>query len=128
MSHIISNTLKALKTVSSGQDMNHINPAMANVCNACRDGELGSARLAFLKLGEEAQINVLEYIDTHDAIRLANGLPPYTLARLYEKLPKRLGRSLIQGLAENKRHGVTVILDYRRRNHCAREEHQQFSY
>ncbi|WP_006787602.1 hypothetical protein [Thiorhodospira sibirica] len=126
MSHLIRNTLKALK-VAAPLRTQPADPAVAQVCHACREGELGSARLAFLKLDEEAQLRVLEYIETGETIRLAHGLPPYTIARLYERLPKRLGRSLIQALPEGKRHGVTVILDYRRRTHT-RQTHQQFSF
>lgn len=82
---------------------------------ACGRGEYAVARLRFLRLRETSQVELLEHIPRAEAVRLAGGLPPYTVARLCERVPKSLGRAIVQALPEGKRHGVSVILDYRRR-------------
>jgi hypothetical protein len=84
------------------------------VSSAMRDGAFGTARLRFLRLAEQSQIRVLECIQVKDAVRLAGGLPAYTVARLYERLPRERGRAIIQALPEGKRRGVVVILNHRR--------------
>ncbi|OOG23440.1 hypothetical protein B1C78_11285 [Thioalkalivibrio denitrificans] len=84
------------------------------VSAAMRKGAIGTARLRFLRLAEQSQIRVLERIDTRDAVRLAGGLPTYTVARLYERLPRKLGKAIVQALPEGKRRGVVVILNHRR--------------
>ncbi|MFN2349136.1 MAG: hypothetical protein ABR558_06125 [Thioalkalivibrio sp.] len=82
---------------------------------ALRNGAFGTARLRFLRLSEGAQLRLLEEIPVKDAVRLSGGLPTYTLTRLYERLPRKLGRALMQSLPDGKRHGVLVILNHRRR-------------
>jgi hypothetical protein len=85
------------------------------VRRACDRGEFVTARLRFLRLREPSQAQVLADIPRPAAVRLAGGLPPYTLARLCEQVPKPLSRAIVQALPEAKRHGVSVLLDYRRR-------------
>lgn len=85
------------------------------VRRACRRGEYEAARLRFLRLREPSQVRLLEDIPRSEAVRLAGGLPSYTVARLCERVPKTLRRAIVQALPEGKRHGVSVILDYRRR-------------
>lgn len=81
----------------------------------CGLGEYDAARLRFLRLREPSQVQLLEDIPRSEAVRLAGGLPSYTVARLCERVPKTLRRAIVQALPEGKRHGVSVILDYRRR-------------
>lgn len=88
---------------------------MDTVRLALQNGAFGTARLRFLKLAESDQLFLLEEIPVQDAVRLAAGLPPFTLARLYERLPRKLGRTIVQALPDGKRHGVLVILSHRRR-------------
>ncbi|WP_373507412.1 hypothetical protein [Thiocapsa sp.] len=85
------------------------------VRRACGRGEYDTARLRFLRLREPSQVRLLEDIPRSEAVRLAGGLPSYTVARLCERVPKTLRRAIVQALPEGKRHGVSVILDYRRR-------------
>ncbi|MCG5501450.1 hypothetical protein [Ectothiorhodospira lacustris] len=89
--------------------------ALETVDTAVRMGEYGAARLRFLKLAQQSQIRVLLHISPKDAVRLAEGLPTYTVARLFEQLPRPLGRAIVQSLPEVKRQGVVVILNHRRR-------------
>lgn len=90
-------------------------PEAATVQLACHRGEYGMARLSFLRLRESSQLQLLESIPRGEAVRLVGGLSTYTVARLYERVPKSLGRAIVRALPESKRHGVSVILDYRRR-------------
>lgn len=85
------------------------------VRRACGRGDYDAARLRFLRLGEPSQARLLEDIPRPEAVRLAGGLPSYTVARLCERVPKPLGRAIVQAMPEGKRHGVSVILDYRKR-------------
>ncbi|QVL50713.1 MAG: hypothetical protein KFB96_10065 [Thiocapsa sp.] len=85
------------------------------VRRACGRGEYDAARLRFLRLREPSQVRLLEDIPRSEAVRLAGGLSSYTVARLCERVPKNLRRAIVQALPEGKRHGVSVILDYRRR-------------
>lgn len=88
---------------------------MDGVALALHNGALGTARLRFLRLAEASQLRLLEDIPVRDAVSLAGGLPAYTLARLYERLPRKRGRAIVQALPEGKRHGILVILNHRRR-------------
>jgi hypothetical protein len=88
---------------------------VVTVRRACDSGEYDLARLGFLRLGEPFQVRLLEDIPRSEAVRLAGGLPPYTVARLCERVPKSLGRAIVRALPDGKRLGVSVILDYRRR-------------
>lgn len=117
MTQMISKTLQAVKSAKMlGRWHDQpTDPAIEPVRTACRMGEFGTARLRFLRLAEASQIRTLEHIAMGDAIRLASGLPSYTLARLCEHLPDALGRSILRGLPDGKRRGVAVILDHRRR-------------
>jgi hypothetical protein len=90
-------------------------PDVVTVRRACGRGEYDAARLRFLRLREPSQVRLLEDIPRSEAVRLAGGLPSYTVARLCERVPKTLRRAIVQALPEGKRHGVSVILDYRRR-------------
>ena len=90
-------------------------PDVAVINNAMKNGEFGTARLRFLRLAEQSQIRVLEHIAVKDAVRLAGGLPSYTVARLYEHLPRERGRAIVQALPEGKRRGIVVILKHRQR-------------
>lgn len=90
-------------------------PGVETVGTAMRNGEFGTARLRFLRLAEQSQIRVLKDIPVKDAARLAGGLPTYTVARLYERLPRDVGRAIVQALPEGKRQGIVVILKHRRR-------------
>ncbi|ANB01392.1 hypothetical protein [Ectothiorhodospira sp. BSL-9] len=89
-------------------------PALQTVDRAVRQGHYQAARTRFLKLAESSQIGVLQHIPQQDAVRLAGGLPTYTVARLFERLPRHLGRAIVQSLPEGKRQGVVVILNHRR--------------
>jgi hypothetical protein len=88
---------------------------VVTVRRACGRGEYDAARLRFLRLREPSQVRLLEDIPRSEAVRLAGGLPSYTVARLCERVPKTLRRAIVRALPEVKRHGVSVILDYRRR-------------
>ncbi|WP_242467414.1 magnesium transporter MgtE N-terminal domain-containing protein [Thiocapsa imhoffii] len=81
----------------------------------CRQGDFARARLHFLRLREPHQLRLLEDIPRAEAVRLAGGLPPYTVARLCERVPRSLGRAIVRALPEGKRQGVNLILDYRKR-------------
>ncbi len=87
----------------------------ATVRRACGRGDYDAARLRFIRLGEPSQAQLLEDIPRLEAVRLAGGLPSYTVARLCERVPKALSRAIIQAMPEGKRHGVSVILDCRKR-------------
>ena len=91
-----------------------IDTEVATVSSAMSKGAFGTARLRFLRLAEQSQIRVLERIEVKDAVRLAGGLPTYTVARLYERLPRKLGKAIVQALPEGKRRGIVVILNHRR--------------
>ncbi|WP_296809643.1 hypothetical protein [Thiocapsa sp.] len=88
---------------------------VVTVRRACGLGEYDAARLRFLRMGEPSQVRLLEDIPRSEAVRLAGGLPSYTVARLCERVPNTLRRAIVRALPEVKRHGVSVILDYRRR-------------
>jgi hypothetical protein len=88
---------------------------VVTVRRACGRGEYDAARLRFLRLREPSQVRLLADIPRSEAVRLAGGLPSYTVARLCERVPKTLRRAIVQALPEGKRHGVSVILGYRRR-------------
>ncbi|SEP90514.1 hypothetical protein SAMN05421693_11017 [Ectothiorhodospira magna] len=123
MTELMNNTATTLDTAAN--DAVHALPwtdgALETVNTAVRMGEYGAARLRFLKLAEQSQIRVLQHIPQKEAIRLAGGLPPYTVARLFEQLPRPLGRAIIQALPEVKRQGVVVILNHRR-SHAPRQQ------
>jgi hypothetical protein len=88
---------------------------IGTVRRACGLGDYDAARLRFLRLRESSQAQLLEDIPRSEAVRLAGGLPSYTVARLCERVPTSLSRAIVRSLPEGKRHGVSVILDYRRR-------------
>jgi Mg/Co/Ni transporter MgtE len=114
----VEQSLKSSATAVDGARVGHgaeSDPEVLRVRRACDRGEFVTARLRFLRLREPSQAQVLTEIPRSEAVRLAGGLPPYTLARLFEHVPKPLSRAIVQSLPEGKRHGVSVILDYRRR-------------
>lgn len=104
-----ANHYQAIHWIDERQD-----PALQTVDRAVRQGHYQTARTRFLKLAESSQIGVLQHIPQQDAVRLAGGLPTYTVARLFEHLPRPLGRAIVQSLPEGKREGVVVILNHRR--------------
>lgn len=93
-----------------------VDTEVATVRSAMSEGAFGTARLRFLRLTEQSQIRVLERIEVREAVRLAGGLPAYTVARLYERLPRKLGKTIVQALPEAKRRGIVVILNHRRQS------------
>ncbi|QKT05028.1 hypothetical protein HUS23_09085 [Ectothiorhodospiraceae bacterium 2226] len=93
----------------------HVEAAVENVDRAVRQGAYGAARMRFLQLAEDSRVQVLERVRVQDAARLAGSLPAYSVARLYERLPGRLGQAIVRALPRGKRHGVGVILHHRRR-------------
>jgi hypothetical protein len=120
MTTVMNRALNALKAGRTGTAKwpdadSPVESGVEIVGNALRNGEFGSARLRFLRLAEQSQIRVLQQIPAKDAARLAGGLPTYTVARLYERLPRDVGRAIVQALPEAKRHGIVVILRHRRR-------------
>ena len=110
------NTLKHTSSASLWQQVDTaVDPDVAMLDDAMRNGGFGTARLRFLRLAEQSQIRVLERIAEKDATRLAGGLPTYTMARLYEHLSRERAVAIAQALPEGKRQGLLVILDHRRR-------------
>ncbi|MFP4080087.1 MAG: hypothetical protein ACLFTM_05565 [Ectothiorhodospira sp.] len=118
MTETMSNTHTSLQGIEN-QGVHWIDerqdPALQTVDRAVRQGQYHTARTRFLRLAEDSQIRVLQHIPRADAVRLAGGLPTYTVARLFEQLPRPLGRAIVQSLPEGKREGVVVILNHRRR-------------
>jgi hypothetical protein len=117
---LMNNTLNRLQQVtapvrSESRSDESADQDVVTVRRACGRGEYDAARLRFLRLREPSQVRLLEDIPRSEAVRLAGGLPSYTVARLCERVPKTLRRAIVQALPEGKRHGVSVILDYRRR-------------
>lgn len=115
MSKAMAKAVEHLEQPGTPTRLEHGDQELDAVGDAVRNGEYGTARLNFLRMAEETQIRVLERIPIKDAVRLAGGLPAYTVSRLYERLPRHLGRAIVQALPEGKRHGVVVILNHRRR-------------
>jgi hypothetical protein len=119
MTKLMNKALESIRHNSPGELWRRVDTAVdtevATVSSAMRKGAFGTARLRFLRLAEQSQIRVLERIEVKDAVRLAGGLPTYTVARLYERLPRDVGRAIVQALPEAKRQGIVVILKHRRR-------------
>ena len=120
VTELMNNTLNRLQQVTApvrpeSRSDESADQDVVTVRRACGRGEYDAARLRFLRLREPSQVRLLEDIPRSEAVRLAGGLPSYTVARLCERVPKTLRRAIVQALPEGKRHGVSVILDYRRR-------------
>ncbi len=88
-------------------------PLDAALTRASRVNDDAAARLHLLRLNEAEQCALLQRLPHRDAVRLASGLAPYTVARLYERLPARLADAIVRGLPAVKRHAVRVILNHR---------------
>ena len=111
----VTNASVRLEARSESRSDESADQDVVTVRCACGRGEYDAARLRFLRMREPSQVRLLEDIPRSEAVRLAGGLPSYTVARLCERVPKNLRRAIVQALPEGKRHGVSVILDYRRR-------------